>query len=99
MFSRLGDGSAIVGWGGLAGVAAGVVFVAAFVVNLISPYQFGVFDSFGDDLYQILLIAAFALTLSAIAGIQALQGGRYGRWGAAGAMMASVGCLRRGLNG
>jgi hypothetical protein len=83
--------SQMVRWGGLAGVAAAVVFLVATIVNLISPYQRGVFDSLSDYLYQLLLTVAFALITVAIAGLHALQSGRYGRWGTTGALMAFVG--------
>jgi hypothetical protein len=80
-------------WGGLAGLVSGVMFVLAAIVNLIAPHHRGVFDSFGDYLYQLLVVLAFALTLVAIAGLHALHGGngRYGRLGAAGASIAFVG--------
>ena len=83
--------SQMVRWGGLAGLAAAVVFLVAAIVNLISPYQRGTFDSFSDYLYQLLVTVAFALIAVAIAGLYALQSGRYGRWGTAGASMAFVG--------
>jgi hypothetical protein len=75
--------SSMVRWGGLAGLAAAVVFLVAAIVNLISPYQRGVFDSFSDYLYQLLVTVAFALIAVAIAGLHALQSGRYRRWGTA----------------
>jgi hypothetical protein len=65
--------------GALAGLAAAVMFPVAPIVNLISPYQRGVFDSFSDYLYQLLVTVAFALLAVAIAGLHALQSGRYGR--------------------
>jgi small-conductance mechanosensitive channel len=70
-----------------------VMFVLAAIVNLITPHHRGVFDSFSDYLYQLLVVAAFALTLVAIAGLHALHGGneRYGRLRAAGVLMAFVG--------
>jgi hypothetical protein len=83
--------SEMVRWGGLAGLTSAVMFVVAAIVNLISPYQRGVFDSFSDYLYQLFITVAFALALVAIAGLHALQSGRYGRWGTAGALMAFVG--------
>jgi hypothetical protein len=83
--------SKMVRWGGLAGSAAAVVFLVAAIVNLISPYQRGVFDSFSDYLYQLLVTVAFALITLAIAGLHVLQSGRYGRWGTAGASMSFVG--------
>ena len=83
--------SQMVRWGGLAGLAAAVMFLVAAIVNLISPYQRGVFDSFSDYLYQLLVTVAFALIAVAIAGLHALQNGRYGRWGTTGALMAFVG--------
>ena len=37
MFTKLGDESGLVRWGGLGGVAAGVMFVLAGILNLIAP--------------------------------------------------------------
>jgi hypothetical protein len=71
--------SSMVRRGALAGLAAAVMFLVAPIVNLISPYQRGVFDSFSDYLYQLLVTVAFALLAVAIAGLHALQSGRYGR--------------------
>jgi hypothetical protein len=90
-YGGAGMSSQMVRWGGLAGLAAAVVFLVAAIVNLISPYQRGTFDSFSDYLYQLLVTVAFALIAVAIAGLHALQSGRYGRWGTAGASMAFVG--------
>ncbi len=42
-------------------------------------------------MYQLLVVAVFALTLVAIAGLHALQSGRYGLWGTVGALIAFVG--------
>ena len=83
--------SSMVRRGALAGLAAAVMFLVAPIVNLISPYQRGVFDSFSDYLYQLLLTVAFALITVAIAGLHALQSGSYGRWGSVGALMAFFG--------
>jgi uncharacterized membrane protein YphA (DoxX/SURF4 family) len=71
--------SSMVRRGALARLAAAVMFLVAAIVNLISPYQRGVFDSFSDYLYQLLVTVAFALLAVAIAGLHALQSGRYGR--------------------
>src|SRR5215216_4699639 len=87
-YGGAGMSSQMVRWGGLAGLAAAVVFLVAAIVNLISPYQRGTFDSFSDYLYQLLVTVAFALIAVAIAGLHALQSGR---WGTAGASMAFVG--------
>jgi len=82
--------SAIVRWGGLAGVVAGVMFVLAVILILIAPPQ-RAFSSFSDYLIEIILIVAFAGTLITIAGLHALQSGRYGRLGAAGSLIAFIG--------
>lgn len=73
--------SSMVRRGALAGLAAAVMFLVAAIVNLLSPYQRGVFDSFSDYLYQLLVTVAFALLAVAIAGLHGLQSGRYGRGG------------------
>ena len=52
--------SSMVRRGALAGLAAAVMFLVAPIVNLISPYQRGVFDSFSDYLYHLLVTVAFA---------------------------------------
>ena len=83
--------SSMVRRGALAVLAAAVMFLVAPIVNLISPYQRGVFDSFSDYLYQLLVTVSFALITLAIAGLHALQSGSYGRWGTAGASMTFVG--------
>ena len=75
--------SQMVRWGGLAGLTAAVVFLVAAIVNLISPYQRGTFDSLSDYLYQLLVTVAFALIAVAIAGLHARAGGggpRAPRW-------------------
>jgi hypothetical protein len=52
--------SSMVRRGALAGLAAAVMFLVAAIVNLISPYQRGVFDSFSDYLHHLLVTVAFA---------------------------------------
>lgn len=78
-------------WGGLGGVVAGVVFVLAGILILISPPQSVSFDSFGDYLTAIILAVAFAGTLVAIAGLHFLQRGHYGRLGAVSSAVTFIG--------
>ena len=78
-------------WGGLAGVVTGVVFILAGILILLTASQRGSFGSFTDYLIEVILIAAFAGTLVAIAGLHALQRGHYGRSGAAGSVMTFIG--------
>src|SRR3712207_4999238 len=83
--------SHLIRWGGLAGLVAGVMFVLAGILILISPPQGAGFNSFGDYLSEVILVVAFALTLVAITGLHALQSRRYGRWGAAGSLITFIG--------
>jgi hypothetical protein len=83
--------SEMVRWGGLAGVLAAVMFVLTTILNLLAPQQQGVFNSFSDYLYAIILAVAFALPLVVIAGLHALHSRRYGRLGAAGALITFIG--------
>jgi hypothetical protein len=86
----------MVRWGGLAGVASGVILVLSGILTLIAPPQ-GAPSSVGDyllsDLLSAALIVAFALALVAVAGLHAAQSrsGRYGWLGAAGALLTFVG--------
>ena len=77
--------SAMVRWGGLAGLAAGVVFLLSGILTFVVPPQ-GVPSSFDDYLLEIVVVAAFVLTLVTLAGLHAAQrhSGRYGILGAAG---------------
>ena len=59
-------------WGGLAGVAAGVMFGLSGVFSFIAPPH-GAPGSFGDYLIEVVVVLAFALTLVAIAGLHAVQ--------------------------
>jgi hypothetical protein len=83
--------SNLVRWGGGAGVLAAVLFVLSTILNLLAPQQQGVFNSFIDYLYAIILAVAFALPLVVIAGVHALHSGRYGRLGAAGSFITFIG--------
>ncbi len=82
--------TSLIRWGGLAGVAAGVLYVLSAIISLFAPQQ-RVFDSFSDYLIEILFVVALAGTLVAIVGLHTLQSGRYGRLGAAGSLIAFVG--------
>jgi hypothetical protein len=82
--------SDMVRWGGLASVAAGVMFMLSGILTLIAPPQ-RVLGSFSDYMIEVVIVAAFALTLVAIAGLHALQSERYRLLGAAGALLTFVG--------
>jgi hypothetical protein len=82
--------SDMVRWGGLAGVAAGVMFMLSGILTLIAPPQ-RVLGSFSDYMIEVVIVAAFALTLVAIAGLYALQSERYRLLGAAGSVLTFVG--------
>ena len=73
--------SSMVRWGGLAGAAAGVMFLVSGILTLIAPPQ-GAPSSFGGYLLGVVLVVAFVLVLVAVAGLHAAQrhSGRYGRW-------------------
>jgi hypothetical protein len=82
----------MVRWGGLAGVAAGVMFVLSGILTLIAPPQKEL-GSFGGYLIEVVIVVAFALAMVAIAGLHAAHrlSGRYGGLGAAGALLTLVG--------
>ena len=84
--------SSMVRWGGLAGAAAGVMFLVSGILTLIAPPQ-GAPSSFGGYLLGVVLVVAFVLVLVAVAGLHAAQrhSGRYGRLGAVGALLTFVG--------
>ena len=74
--------SGMVRWGGLARVAAAVMFLLSGILTFIAPPQ-GVPSSFSDYLLEVVVVVAFVLTLIAIAGLHATQrhSGRYGLLG------------------
>jgi hypothetical protein len=84
----------MVRWGGLAGLAAGVVFLLSGILTFIASAQ-GVPRSFIDYLLEIVVVAAFVLTLVTLAGLHAaqIQSGRYGILGAAGFWLTFVGYI------
>jgi hypothetical protein len=84
--------SNMVRWGGLAGVASGVMFVLSGILTLIAPPQ-SELGSFGGYLIEVVIVVAFALVMAAVAGLHAAQrhSGRYGRLGAVGALLTFVG--------
>jgi uncharacterized membrane protein YvlD (DUF360 family) len=63
------------------------------IIGSASGHRRGVFESSGDYLFQVVLAAAFGLTLVAIEGLHSLQrsSSRYGRIGAAGALITFIG--------
>jgi hypothetical protein len=88
----VGMSSSMVRWGGVAGVASGVMFVMSGILTLIAPPQ-GAPSSLGDYLLRVVLVVAFALVLVAVAGLHAAQSQsrRYGWPGTAGALLTFVG--------
>jgi hypothetical protein len=59
----------MVRWGGLAGVAAGVMFVLSGILILIVPPE----RVLGSYLIEVVIVVAFVLTLVSIAGVHAVQ--------------------------
>jgi hypothetical protein len=82
--------SDMVRWGGLAGLAAGLMFLLSGILTLIAPPQM-IYGSLSYYLIEVVLVVAIALTLVAIVGLHALQRGRYGRLGAAGSLLTFLG--------
>ena len=84
--------SNMVRWGGLAGVAAGVMFVLSGILTLIAPSQRRL-GSFGGYLIEVLIVVAFVFTLVAIASLHGAQSqsGRYGILGAASSLLTFFG--------
>ncbi len=79
-------------WGGLTGIAAGVMFVLSGILTLIAPPK-RVLSTFSDYVIEVIIVLAFALTLVAIAGFHAVQSqsGRYGLPGTVGSLLTLVG--------
>src|SRR5829696_581367 len=90
----MGMSSGMVRWGGLAGLAAGVVFLLSGILTFIAPPQ-GVPSSFNDYLLEIVVVAAFVLTLLTIAGLHTAQrhSGRYGILGVTGFWLTLLGYI------
>jgi hypothetical protein len=84
--------SGMVRWGGLASVAAAVMFVLSGILTFVAPPE-GVPTSFSNYLLEVVIVLAFVLTLVAIVGLHAAQrqSRRYGILGAAGALLTIVG--------
>ena len=84
--------SGMVRWGGLAGLAAAVVFLVSGILTFIVPPE-GVPTSFSDYLLEVVIVLAFVLTLVIIAGLHAAQrqSRRYGLLGAAGFWLTFLG--------
>jgi hypothetical protein len=82
----------MVRYGGLAGVAAGVMFLLSGILTFIAPPQRAL-GSPGDYLIEVIIVVAFVLTLVTIAGLHAVQSqsGRYGLLGTAGSLLTFVG--------
>jgi hypothetical protein len=86
--------SQMVRWGGLAGLAAAVVYLLSGILTFIAPPQ-GVPSSFNDYLLEVVVVVAFVLALLTIAGLHAAQrhSGRYGLLGAAGFWLTFLGYI------
>jgi len=82
----------MVRWGGLAGLAAAVVFLLSGILTIIAASQ-EVPTSSSDYLLEVLVVVAFVLALDTLAGLHAVQrhSGRYGILGAAGFWLTFVG--------
>src|ERR671911_2751958 len=85
----------MVRWGGLAGLAAGVMFVLSGILYFIvaPPLPTRALGSFGDYLYEVVVAVTFVLVLVTIAGLHAAQrhSGRYGILGTAGFWLTFLG--------
>ena len=66
------------------------MFLLSVILALIAPPQV-ILGSLSYYLIEVVLVAAFALTLVTIAGLHALQRRRYGRLGAAGSLLTFSG--------
>src|SRR5215203_3670467 len=88
----MGMCSGIVRWSGLAGLGAGGGFLLWGILVLVGPPQRGP-SSVSDYLLEIVVVAAFVLTLVTLAGLHAAQrhSGRYGIRGAAGFWLTFLG--------
>src|SRR5215203_3632868 len=88
----MGMSSGMVRWSGLAGLAAGVVFLLSGILMFVAPPQ-RVPSSISDYPLEIVVVAAFVLTLVTLAGLHAAQrhSGRYGILGAAGFWLTFLG--------
>jgi hypothetical protein len=82
----------MVRWGGLAGLAAAVVFLLSGILTFIAAPQ-GVPSFFSDYLLEVLVVVAFVLALVTIAGLHAAQrpSRRYGTLGAVGFWLTFLG--------
>jgi hypothetical protein len=85
----------MVRWGGLAGLAAGVMFLLSGILYFIvaPPLPTRALGSFGDYLYEVVVAVTFVLVLVTIAGLHAAQrhSGRYGILGVAGFLLTFLG--------
>lgn len=77
-------------WGGLAGIAAGMMYIVAGILNLLDP-QSDVFVSLFDYLIEFVFAVAWLGTLGAIASLHAAQREGHGQLGTAGSATAFVG--------
>jgi hypothetical protein len=85
--------SEAVRWGGLAGAAAGVMFVLSGILTILFAPPQRDLGPFIGYLIEVVIVVAFALSLVAIAGVHAVrsESGRYGLPGAAGSLLTFVG--------
>jgi hypothetical protein len=84
--------SRAVKWGGLAGLAAAVLFVLAAILNQVAPIE-GIVDTPNEYVYRAVTILAYIGIIIAVLGIHALHSGnpRYGPLGTAGSVITIAG--------
>jgi hypothetical protein len=84
--------SSVVKWGGLAGLAAGVLLILSAILNQVAPVE-GVVDTSSEYIYRAIAVLAYIGIIAAVLGIHALHRGnaRYGPAGTAGSVITIAG--------
>jgi hypothetical protein len=84
--------SSVVKWGGLAGLAAGVLLILSAILNQVAPVE-GVVDTSIEYIYRAIAVLAYIGIIVAVLGIHALHRGnaRYGPAGTAGSVITIAG--------
>jgi len=84
--------SSVVKWGGLAGLAAGVLLILSAILNQAVPVE-GVVDTSSVYIYRAIAVLAYIGIIVAVLGIHALHRGnaRYGPAGTAGSVITIAG--------
>lgn len=77
-------------WGGLAGLAAGMMYTLTAILSLFAPQE-TVFESVTDYLIEVIFVVGLAGTLVVVASLHGLQKESYGRLGAAGSLTTFAG--------